>query len=275
MCDVLQVSPSGYYKWTGCSESHRACRDRALATHIRAVHKSSHGTYGSPRIHAELKEQGEEVSRKRIARLMRQEGLKAICRKRFCRTTNSKHDQPVAANELDRKFDVDTPDSAWATDMTYIWTWQGWLYLAVVIDLCSRRVVGWAAAEHMRTELTVDALQMAVTRRCPAPGLVHHSDRGSQYASDEYQKTLRRYGMVCSMSRTGNCWDNAVVESFFGTLKTELIHRQPWATRKSAREAIADYIELFYNTRRRHSHLGYLSPACYERTLIGDAAVAA
>ena len=206
---------------------------------------------------------------------MRQEGLEAVPPKRFRVTTDSKHSQPVAPNLLARQFDPAGPNEAWVTDITYVWTWQGWLYLAVVIDLFSRRVVGWAADSHMRTEPVLDALAMALARRRPGPGLVHHSDRGSQYASKRYQDELERHGIVASMSRKGDCWDNAVAESFFGTIKTELLDRRPWATRSGAKEAISEYIELFYNATRLHSHLGYVSPAEYEFATRGRKALAA
>ena len=275
LCRVLRVSPSGYYAWRQRSPESRAQRDAALAVHIRAIHKRSRCTYGSPRIHAELKREGLAVGRKRVARIMRHEGLEAAPRKRFRTTTDSKHSLPVAPNLLQRQFDVTDVNRAWVTDITYVWTWQGWLYLAVVVDLFSRRVVGWAADEHMRTELVLDALGMAIARRRPAPGLVHHSDRGSQYASHRYREELERHGLVASMSRKGDCWDNAVAESFFGTIKTELLDRRPWPTRQGARGAVAEYIELFYNPQRLHSHLGYISPAEYERASAPNAAMAA
>ena len=276
LCRVLRVSPSGYYAWRRREPSARARGDDALSVHIRAIHRRSRGTYGSPRVHAELKKEGWSVGCKRVARIMREEGLEAAPRKRFRTTTDSKHALPVAPNVLDRRFDdAEAVNEAWTTDITYVWTWQGWLYLAVVIDLFSRRVVGWAAKEHMRTELALDALTMAVSRRCPAPGLVHHSDRGSQYASHAYQQELAALGMVPSMSRKGNCWDNVVAESFFGTIKTELLDRRPWTTRGGAKRAIAEYIELFYNAQRLHSHLGYVSPAEYERASAREAALAA
>jgi len=263
MCDLL--STSGYYEWVGRGPSPRDKANQALSTRIKAVHEASRCTYGSPRVVAELREDGMRVGRNRIARLMQQMGLIAAARRRFRRTTDSEHALPIADNVVQRDFNPDGPNQLWATDITYVWTWQGWLYLAVVVDLFSRRIVGWAAAEHMRTELVLEALQMALGRRVPGDDLVHHSDRGSQYASIQYQMRLRRHGITCSMSRKGDCWDNAVVESFFGTLKTELVHRYFWPTRRQAREAIADYIESFYNPHRRHSYLGQLSPAEYER----------
>lgn len=265
MCRVLKVSPSGYYAWCKREPSARARQDELLAVHIRAVHKQSRGTYGSPRIHATMRREGHRLGRKRVARLMREHGIAALPQKRFRRTTQSDHDYPVAPNVLDRVFTVSEPNRAWATDITYVWTWEGWLYLAVVLDLFSRRVVGWAAAEHMRTELVLEALSKALGLRQPCPDLLHHSDRGSQYASGDYQHELARRGIVCSMSRRGDCYDNAVAESFFGTLKTELLDRQPWATRQAAKAAIGDYIDSFYNSHRLHSYLGYQSPVEFER----------
>ncbi len=265
MCRVLKVSRSGYYAWRERGPSKRAVRDVELTAQVVDIHKGSRGTYGSPRIHAELLENGEKVSRKRVARLMKQEGVSGYPTKKFVTTTDSEHDRPVAANLLDRKFDVEEPNRVWAGDITYVRTWEGWLYLAVVVDLCSRKVVGWAAADHMRTDLVLCALRNALGLRRPEPGLMHHSDRGSQYAAQDYREQLAEKGIVCSMSRKGNCWDNAVVESFFGTLKTESIHRQSFPCRRQARDEIADYIEFFYNPRRRHSSLGYISPNEFER----------
>jgi len=265
MCRVLKVSRSGYYAWRTREPSKRAQADQGLREQIVSIHRASRGTYGSPRVHAELREQGKRVGRKRVARLMREVDIRGSMPRRFVRTTDSKHHRPVAPNLLDRQFAVDEPNRVWAGDITYVRTWEGWLYLAVIIDMCSRRVVGWSVADHMRTDLVETALVNALGLRCPEPGLMHHSDRGSQYASDDYQALLLDRGIRCSMSRKGNCWDNAVVESFFGTLKTELIYRHPWANRRRAHEAIAEYIELFYNPRRRHSSLGYLSPAEFER----------
>jgi len=206
---------------------------------------------------------------------MRQAGLRARRPRRWCRTTDSQHANPVAANVLARQFQPRGPNTVWATDITYVWTWEGWLYLAVVLDLFSRRVVGWALADHMRTELVLDALQMALGRRRPPAELVHHSDRGSQYASDAYRAVLREHGIVCSMSRRGNCWDNAVAESFFATLKTELIHRRSWPLRREVATAITEYIEVFYNRHRLHSFLAYRSPADYEEEVSRSAARAA
>lgn len=264
LCRVLQVSRSGFYAWCERDPSPRELEDRKLTVEISAIHKASHQTYGSPRVHAELQARQVAVSRKRIARLMRETGLTGLPPRPFRRTTDSHHDRPVAENVLNRNFDVTAPNQAWATDITYIRTWEGWLYLAVVMDLFSRRVVGWAVADHLRTDLVLQALHMALGLRQPEPGLLHHSDRGSQYASEAYREELSKRGIGCSMSRRGDCWDNAVVESFFGTLKTELIYRRPWPSRRDAVAAVAEYCEVFYNRHRRHSYLGYLSPANYE-----------
>jgi putative transposase len=265
MCRVLQVAPSGYYAWIRRGPNKRKLEDERLKARIRAVHSESTGTYGSPRVHEQLKREGFEVSRERIARLLRDMGLMGLPRKRFRCTTDSAHDLRIAPNVLARNFEAERPDACWTTDITYVWTWQGWLYLAVVLDLFSRRVVGWAMQPHLRTELALEALQMALGRRVPDRGLLHHSDRGCQYAADEYQRVLRRHGIWCSMSRRGNCWDNAVTESFFGTLKIELIDRRPWPTLRAAKDAVASYIEGFYNPHRLHSSLGYTSPNEFER----------
>ncbi len=264
LCRVLQVSRSGFYVWQSRPESARAVRDRQLSAKIRVFHAQSKGRYGSPMIHRDLRDDGERVGRKRVARLMRQENLAGRRKRRFRRTTNSEHKLPVAPNLLERRFDAAVRDQVWAADITYIRTWEGWLYLAVVIDLYSRRVVGWSVANHMRTELPLTALQKALLRRRPAAGLLHHSDRGSQYAAEAYRRLLASHGVIQSMSRKGNCWDNAVVESFFSTLKEELIYRGAWATRRAAELSIADYIDNYYNCYRRHSTNGYVSPMKYE-----------
>jgi transposase InsO family protein len=264
MCRRLEVSSSGFYRWDSAEESERARYDRQLGTKIRALHAASDGTYGSPRIHRDLIAEGKAISRKRVARVMRDNGLVGEAPRRFRRTTDSKHQLPIADNIVARNFAPPAPNQVWAADITYVRTWAGWLYLAVVIDLFSRRVVGWAVADHMRKELVLSALTMAFDARRPSAGLVCHSDRGSQYASQAHRDALDHHGAICSMSRKGDCWDNAVVESFFGTLKQELLYRRAWPTRAAAIEAIGEYIERFYNTRRRHSTLGYLSPLEYE-----------
>lgn len=273
MCRVLGVSPSGFYAWRDRPPSQRRVADIRLTREIREVFREGRGVCGSPRVFKELRARGHRLGRKRVERLMRAEGLQATLPKRFRRTTGFAHDLPVADNQLDRRFDVSERDQVWATDITYVRTHEGWLYLAVVMDLWSRRIIGWSMAPHMRTELVDGALSMALGNRRPKKGVLHHSDRGSQYASDAYQRKLRSAGMQCSMSRRGECYDNAVVESFFGTLKRELVYRHSWPTRMSARRAIHEYIEVFYNRRRRHSYLGYVSPAEFEKqSLAAEAA---
>ncbi len=265
LCAALGVSRAGFYAWKKRKPSKRERQDRRLTTAIVDIFERSMATYGSPRIHAELIDEGERLGRKRVARLMRLRGLRAVFPKRRKKRAPPGVELAPAGNILNRQFDVAAPNRCWAADITYVWTWQGWLYLAVVIDLFSRRVVGWAIDDHMRTSLVLEALDMAIGRRVPDGGLLHHSDRGSQYASDNYTRRLRENGIACSMSRRGNCHDNAVVESFFGSLKSELIYRQAWPTRTSAKHAIGRYIETFYNPLRRHSHLGMKSPANFER----------
>ena len=233
-------------------------------SHIRIVHTRSRENYGSPRVTDELNDTGIPCGKNRVEKLMRDNNIKAKRSKKFKATTNSKHKHPVADNLLNRQFEVDSPNSVWVSDITYIWTTEGWLYLAGVIDLHSRMVIGWSMSQRMTEQLTLDALSHAIQRRQPAEGLLHHSDRGSQYASKNYQKLLRANKIKCSMSRKGNCWDNAVMESFFATLKTELIYHERFITRKGAKLKIFDYIELFYNRNRRRSSLGYKSPAQFE-----------
>lgn len=264
LCRVLEVSRSGFYAWRKRPPSEHDRRDAQLGVEVAAIFEESRGTYGSPRVHAELQRRDVLVGRGRIARIMQEKGLLARPPKRTRKTTESDDRLPVANNVLERRFTVSEPNRVWVTDITYVRTREGWLYLAVIIDLFSRRVIGWAAADHLRTDLVIEALANALGLRVPEAGLVHHSDRGCQYASDVYRVTLERHGIVCSMSRKGNCWDNAVVESFFSTLKTELIHRRGWATHREARSAIAEWIEVFYNRHRIHSTLGYLSPADFE-----------
>jgi putative transposase len=265
LCRTLGVSRAGFYAWQGRPPAARSVADDRLGLEVAAIHAESRQRYGSPRIHAELGARGCRTSRKRVARLMRQRGLVARRRRRFrVTTTDSRHEFPVAPNLLARQFEQPAPDVAWVTDITYIPTGDGWLYLAVILDLCSRFAVGWAMSAHITRELTLEALGMALARRRPAPGLLHHSDRGSQYASGDYQKALEGQGIVCSMSGRGDCWDNAVAESFFATLKVELVYDAEWDTRAEARAALFEYIEGFYNGQRRHSTLGYLSPRAFE-----------
>ena len=268
VCQVLEVTRSGYYAWLGRSDSPRATRRQELAVKIRAVHKSNREVYGSPRICRALNAQGESACENTVASVMREQEIRARTRRKFVpRTTDANHGQPVADNVLDRQFTAEAPNQKWAVDITYIPTDEGWLYLAGVIDLCSRKIVGWSMADHMKTELASDALKMAVTHRCPGDGLLHHSDRGVQYASDDYQHLLESHGMEVSMSGKGDCWDNACAESFWATLKTELVHHEKYATREQARQSIFEYIEVFYNRRRLHSSLGYQSPETFEAGL--------
>lgn len=268
MCNVLEVSTSGYYAWLRRPRSRRAAEDVRLGAAIAASHARSRRTYGRPRILADLREQGEHVSGKRVARLMRQRGIASIRRRRFTATTDSRHTRSVAPNVLQRAFDVKALNEAWVGDVTFIWTLAGWLYLAVLIDLGSRRVVGWATSETNDRALALRALDAATARRRPRAGLVHHTDRGSPYASREYREALRRTGAVASMSRAGDCWDNAVAESFFGTLRAELLDHESYTTRAAATAAVEEYIEGFYNRHRRHSSIGYISPMEYELRLL-------
>jgi putative transposase len=264
LCRVLQVSKSGYYAWLRRDPSDRALEDEKLRPKVVAAFELGRGTYGSIRVQRELVDQGFEIGRRRVARLMAEMGLAGLPARKFQTTTDSNHAKPIAPNLLDRDFTASRPNQKWATDITYIWTGEGWLYLAAVMDLYSRRIVGWSTGETLETSLCLTALTMALGHRKGKEKLTHHSDRGVQYASDEYQKVLAARRITCSMSRRGNCWDNAVSESFFGTLKTELIYRKPWPTRESAREAIGEYVEVFYNRIRRHSTIGYVSPAKFE-----------
>ena len=265
MCRVLEVSRAGYYASRGRPESDRAKANRQLSTKIHAVYETSRRTYGSPRVHLELRDGGHEAGRHRVARLMRREGLVARKKKRFRVTTQSNHSEPIARNVLARNFEVKKPNQVWVGDITYLPTADGWLYLAVLLDLHSRAVVGWAMSEYLDASLALAALRMALERRQPAPGLVHHSDRGVQYACEAYRGALAANGLVPSMSRKGNCWDNAPAESFFGTLKVELVGDRVFPSRAVARTEVFEYVEAFYNRTRRHSSLGYASPAEFER----------
>jgi putative transposase len=261
MCRALEVSPAGYYAWRSRPESPRCVANRELVEGIKRAHRDSHGRYGSPRIHAELKAQGHSASRGRIERQMRSHGIRAImAQPRRCRTTDSGHDFPIAPNLLGRNFSAAGRNQIWLADITYIETGQGWLYLAAVLELYSRRIVGWAMADHLRAELPLAALRMAIKEQRPDPGLIHHSDRGVQYASAEYRQTLQTAGFLASMSRKADCYDNAPMESFFHTLKTELVHHRQFETRNEAERDIFAYIEGFYNQTRRHSAIGYISP---------------
>jgi putative transposase len=260
------VSESGYYAWADRTPSPAEQRRDRLVAAIEQVHAEVKGRYGSPRMTAELNARGHDCTENTVARLMKTHGIRAKAVRRFVRTTDSRHSLPVAENLLGRDFAPPGPNVAWSADITYIPTADGWLYLAVVEDLFSRRVVGWSMDETMTSRLAVGALDMAVRRRLPGEGLLAHSDRGSQYASDHYQRLLSRHGITCSMSRRADCWDNAPMESFFASLTTELVHGADFATRAEARAAIVEYIEVFYNNQRRHSSLGYVSPAEYEQS---------
>jgi putative transposase len=267
LCRALAVSPSGYYAWRSRPASRRSETDIGLRHAIRVAHAASRGRYGSPRIHRVVRAQGHAVGRNRVIRLMRAEGLSARRRRRFRVTTESQHAWPVPANLVRRQFRPAAPYHVWAADITYLETAEGWLYLAVVLDLFSRRVIGWALRLTLHTDLVCAALHLALGRRQPAPGLVHHSDRGLQYASAEYQRLLTEHGIVPSMSRRGDCWDNAVVESFFSTLKQELETRR-WPTYAAAMTAIAAYIDGFYNPVRLHSTLDYQPPNAFEAAVV-------
>jgi putative transposase len=267
MCDTLGVSRQGFYSWRLRPPSAQEQRRVALLVEIRAVHAEVKERYGSPRIHAEMKARGVDCCVNTVAKLMCDNDIRAKTIRKFRNTTDSNHPFPVADNVLDRQFNAARgPNERWVTDITYIPTREGWLYLAVVEDLYSRRVVGWSLADNLESRLVVDALEMAVTRRLPEKGLLAHSDRGSQYASGHYQRLLAKHGIACSMSGVGQCWDNAPMESFFASLKKELVHHEDYQTRAEARASIIEYIEMFYNPKRSHSSLGYRSPADYEKT---------
>lgn len=266
LCRVLRVSRSGYYAWQGRPESRRDRDNRAILVQIRATHANKRKRcYGSPRIQEELRRAGYQCGRHRVARLMRNAGIQAQGRRKFKVTTDSVHQKPVAPNILARNFEATAPNQKWAGDITYIWTAEGWLYLAVILDLFSRMVVGWSMQSHISKELVCSALRMAIANRLPLGNLLMHSDRGSQYASFDYQRILRTFGLVCSMSRKGNCWDNAISESFFASLKTECVYQLDLDTRAMAQNEIFDYIEVFYNRERFHSSLGNLSPWEFEQ----------
>ena len=269
LCHALDVSRSGYYAWLARKPSEAEVRREELTEEVKEIHVDVKGRYGSPRIHAELVAKGHECSVNFVAQLMREAGIAVKTKRKFRQTTDSNHQLPVAENVLDRNFDPEKPNTSWVADVTYIPTREGWLYLAVVEDLFSRRVVGWSMDATMTSRLVVDALEMALAGRLKgssSSGLVAHSDRGSQHASEHYQRRLKEEGITCSMSRRGNCWDNAAMESFFASLKKELVHDEDYATREEAKASIFEYIEAFYNRVRRHSALGYVAPEEYERT---------
>jgi len=264
MCRVLEVAVSGFYAWLRRVPSRRSQENTVLGECIVRIYQENRQVYGSPRIHAALRAEGRRCGRKRVARLMREQGLNARIRKHRTRTTDSHHEQPVAPNVLNREFSATAPNTKWVADITAIWTAEGWLYLAVVLDIFSRMVVGWAMDAH-RDEVLVDqAARMALARRHPEPGLLHHSDRGSQYTAADYRELLAGYGIAVSMSGKGDCYDNALMESFFGTLKTECVDRQSYQSLSQARQSIFEYLEAFYNRQRLHSSLGYVSPVTYE-----------
>jgi putative transposase len=267
MCCVLHASRSGYYGWRKGGVKPHHIRRQELLTKIKKIHEDSRGNYGSPRILRELRKDGVIVNHKTVEELMKKNGIQAKRRKKFKATTNSKHNLPIANNLLNREFKTSKPNQAWVGDITYIPTEEGWLYLATWIDLFSRKVVGWSMAPRMTSDIVVDAFRMALFRqKCQAPDIVH-SDRGSQYASDAFRDEIKKYSCKQSMSRKGNCWDNAVAESFFGTLKNELVHHEKYKTREQARLSIFDYIEVFYNKQRLHSHLNYVSPEEFEQSM--------
>jgi putative transposase len=267
MCRILNVARSGYYAWVKRPPGERQRRRAELVERIRRVHHDSRASYGSPRVTVELKDQGIDVCENTVAKYMRQERIAVKAKKRFVpRTTDSSHPHPIAPNRLERAFQASAPDRKWCCDLTYVWTDQGWLYLSVVIDLFSRRVVGWSMSDDLKARGVAEALEMAIRRRKPErhAGLLHHSDRGVQYACELYRDLLEGHRIQCSMSRAGNCYDNAVAESFFATLKSELVHRTHYRTREEARASVFEWIECWYNRRRRHSSLGYLSPEAFE-----------
>ena len=263
-CALFGVSASGFYAWKRRKPSQRQLDDMVFLAHIRSQFSLSRETYGSPRMHVELREDGLAIGRHRVARLMRENGLKALQKRRFKKTTDSGHGGPVAPNVLDQDFIAEQPNEKWGADISYIWTAEGWLYLAIVVDLFSRRIVGWATSDRMKKDLALTALKRALTLRQPAKGIIHHSDRGSQYCAGDYRKLLTDHGVVPSMSGKGNCYDNAMVETVFKTLKSELIWRTAWQSRGQAHIAIGRYIDGFYNPIRRHSALAYKSPCRFE-----------
>ncbi len=272
LCRIVDVSRSGYYAWRNRPPSERARFDAVLSEKIQTIHRNSRATYGSPRVHAELRTIGIRCGRKRAARLMRRAKLRGSLRGRRVRTTHRISLQQAAPDLVGRNFAAAEPDRLWVADITYVRSREGFLYLAFILDACSRRVVSWSMATHLRTEIVIDALQMAITRHKPAPGLVHHLDRGVQYTSLSFGKRLEDEGFLPSMGRVGSAYDNALAESFVATLKTELLYRASWPTRQAARTAIFEYIEGFYNTRRRHSSLDHLSPAEFEKVKLIEAA---
>ena len=265
LCQVMEVSRSGFYDFMKRLQRPKDPQEQRLIVKVRAIHKANDEAYGSRRMSQALRADGEDVGRCQAGTLMKKANVEVKQKKRFRVTTDSKHNYPVAPNLLDRQFDIEAPNTAWGGDITYLWTDEGWLYLAVIIDLFSRRVVGWSLSSRMKVDLVRDALLMAIWRRKPGRGLIHHSDRGSQYACHEYQDILEEHGMIPSMSRKGDCWDNAVIERFFRSLKSERTNHRRYPTREAARQDVINYIEMFYNSRRLHLYLGYVSPVEYEK----------
>lgn len=267
LCKMLDVSESGYHAWKKRPPSRRATENARITAHLKAEFKRSRETYGSPRLTDELRDGGIKAGRHRVARLMREAGIRAKKPRRFKKTTDSRHDLPRAPNLVERRFDeiATAPNKLWVSDLTYIWTWQGWVYLCVFLDVFSRKVVGWTLDETMEAHVVTQAAQMAIARRSPPAGLIMHSDQGSQYASHVYRELVEEHGFLRSMSRKGDCWDNAVAESFFATIKGDLLDRRSWATRAQVEVAVSEWIEVFYNGHRRHSALGNVSPVNYER----------
>lgn len=272
MCRVLRVSKSGYFAWLQRPESARAKANQALLTQIKAAHAQSRQLYGRRRVHAALQAQGVLCGKHRVGRLMRSVGLQGRRRRAFRATTNSRHHFPVAPNLLARNFTATAPDQVWVSDITYLACEEGWEYLATVMDLHSRRIVGWAMQSSLDRSLTLKALQMALAQRRPGPGLIHHSDRGVQYACADYQRLLEGHHLIPSMSRKGDCWDNTPQESFFGTLKGELVHHWGRPSRRDAHRELFDFLEVFYNRQRLHSSLGYQSPVAFESQFMAEAA---
>lgn len=264
LCRILQVTSRGFQAWLRRPRSRHAEQDEVLLMHLKAEHATSHGSYGRPRMTAELKELGHEVGERRVGRLMAEHGLNAVRTRKYKRTTDSLHGLTIAPNLLAQDFAATACNQKWAGDISYIWTNEGWVYLAVIIDLYSRRVIGWAVSDRLKRDLALRALDMAIAHRKPPQGVIHHTDRGSQYCSSEYQMRLKRLGFKVSMSGKGNCFDNAAVETFFKTLKAELIWRHIWQTRRQVEIALFEYINAFYNARRRHSYLDGLSPVRFE-----------
>ena len=268
MTQVLKISKSRYYSRLKIGPSRHDLQDQELFKIIKEIFKVNRGNYGSPRVYDDLKKRGIKCSRKRVARLMRENGLKARIKRRFKSTTDSKHDFPIAPNLLERNFIVEDANKCWVSDITYVSTYEGWLYLCIILDLFSRKAVGWSMADHLRAELAIDALDMAVAHRNPLKGLIFHSDRGVQYASSDFRDKTNAYGIIQSMSRKGNCWDNACAESFFSTLKIEEVFQRKYKTRAEARQCIFEYIAVYYNRQRSHSFLDYLSPVEYELAML-------